>query len=208
MKKKVLGFIVAIAAIASGSIYAQNQSCNNQQGEQKECCKEAKKDKKDKKDKGGKKMAEKPRFNAFEGIQLTDNQQQKLQELRKGLGPVKLTDEQKKNLTDDQKKQMKAEAKAKKADAKKNYLNGVKEILTEQQYVIFLENNYLNGPGSQKFKGNKPFKANKDMKGKGPKGKKGDKKEMSKKDGKKADKGSMANKDNKKGKSNKKAQKA
>ena len=94
-------------------------------------------------------------YSPFDGIQLTNDQQQRLQVLRQGLGPVQLTPEMKAkikenpSLTPEQKQQLKAEKKAKKAEAKKNYLNGVKEILTPDQYVVFLENVYLYGPETQ-----------------------------------------------------------
>lgn len=159
MKKKVIGFIVAIAAITSGSVFAQNKTDQNNGKPQTECCNTAKEGKKGKGEKKG------PKFNAFEGIQLTADQQQKLQVLRQGLGPVKLTKEQKenlkkenKNLTDEQKKQKKTERKAQKSAAKKNYLNGVKGILTPDQYVMFLENVYLYSPQPQKVMGQKKGK--------------------------------------------------
>ena len=33
---------------------------------------------------------------------------------------------------------------SKRAETRENYLKGIKEILTADQYVIFLENNYRN----------------------------------------------------------------
>ena len=55
----------------------------------------------------------------------------------------------KKNLTDEQKQQLKEEKKAKKTEAKRNYLNGVKEVLTPEQYVVFLENFYIYTPDNK-----------------------------------------------------------
>lgn len=95
------------------------------------------------------------KFNPFDGIQLTEDQQQRLQELQKGIGPVQLTTEQKakikenKNLTDEQKKQLREERQAKKLEDKKKYLNGVKATLNPDQYIIFLENCYLYAPQEQ-----------------------------------------------------------
>ena len=172
MKKTVFSFIVAFAAISAAGAYAQNQASGQNNKQQSECCQ----------NKGSKKKADRPeRFNPFDGVQLTEDQQQRLQSLRQGLGPQmppkeKLSDEQKKNLTDAQKKQMKEERKAKKTQAKKDYLNGVKEILTPEQYVVFLENVYLYSPDQQKSGAPKHDKGGKGQKGhKGQKGSRGDK---------------------------------
>ena len=184
MRKKFLGIALAITAIISGTAYAQNQNDASQKQVQTECNKKSKenkkgkKDKKDKKEKGDKKTkaskegksmkerkADKQAFNPFEGIQLTTEQQQKLQSLKQSMAiakPEKKAQEgRKKDLTEEQKKQLKAEAKnkkaemkAKKAEAKKTYLAGVKEVLTPQQYTLFLENIYLKSPQGN-FKGGK-----------------------------------------------------
>lgn len=163
MKKIVTSAILAIALMAGTSAYAQTDGstgATSQKGQQ-ECCQTENGKKAEKKGKkGGKKdgklnKGNKPKFNPFEGVQLTQDQQQRLQVLRQGLGPVELTTEQQAkikenpNLTPEQKQQLKAEKKAKKMEAKKNYLNGVKEILTPDQYVIFLENCYLFAPQKQ-----------------------------------------------------------
>lgn len=178
MKKLIVSMMLATALLAGGSIYAQNQTQGNtgattQKG-QKEWTKGEKKGDK----KGGKKMGKegnKAKFNPFDGIQLTDDQQQRLQVLRQGLGPVQLTPEQQAkikenpNLTPEQKKQLKEERKAQKLQQKKNYLNGVKEVLTPEQYVVFLENVYLYAP-EKKSKAEMGFKGGKNSK----QGKKGD----------------------------------
>lgn len=201
MKKKVIGFIVAIAAITTGSVFAQKQADQAKGKQQTECCQQGKDSKKGKGERKG------PKFNAFDGIQLNADQQQKLQVLREGLGPVKLTKEEKeklkaenKGLTDEQKKQKKAERKAKKAEAKKNYLKGVKETLTPEQYVIFLENVYLYSPEQQKAMSHKDGKkkGGKDMKD----SKKRDGKDMKDKKGKKDSKGQTAMKGKKKERKN------
>lgn len=181
--------MLAGALIAGGTITAQTKADGNTGATaQKECCKEdngKKCDKKDKKcPKGDKALkgqkGNHPKFNPFDGVQLTADQQQKLQVLQQGLGPVQLTPEMKAkikenpNLTPDEKAQIKAERKAKKMETKKKYLNGVKEILTPEQYVVFLENVYLYSPQINKFtKAGKVHKGGKDFKGpKSDKGKK------------------------------------
>lgn len=182
--------MMAVALMAGGTAYAQNKADGTTGATtQKECCQDGKGDKKGKKDKAGKGQkgdkkvkGERPKFNPFDGVQLTPDQQQKLQTLQQGLGPVVLTPEQQAkikenpNLTPEEKAQLKAEKKAKKLEAKKNYLKGVKEILTPDQYVVFLENVYIASPQG-KFKAPNKAKGDKakgDKKGKhkmtGPRG--------------------------------------
>lgn len=162
MKKVFVSMMLAGALLTGGTAYAQTKTDGNTGATtQKECCQTGKDcaskgDKKGKKgDKKGKKGEKAAKFNPFDGIQLTNDQQARLQVLRQGLGPVELSKAQQekipenKNLTPEQKKQLKKEKKAKKLEAKKNYLNGVKEVLTPDQYVIFLENCYLYAPQNQ-----------------------------------------------------------
>ena len=192
MKKIVLSIMMVVALVAGGTAMAQTKTDGNTGATaQKECCKEGKGEKCDKKGKKGDKAKKdkkgqkgekgnRPKFNPFDGVQLTNDQQQKLQVLRQGLGPVVLTPEQQTkikenpNLTPQEKAQLKAERKNKKMEAKKNYLKGVKEILTPEQYVIFLENVYLYSPqsksgmkvGKDVKKNGKDFKGNKGNKAK------------------------------------------
>lgn len=160
MKKVILSMMMAGALLASGTAFAQTPTdgTTGATTQQSDCCQTNNTPQGKKKDghKGGKKdgktRAGKPKFNPFDGIELTADQQQRLQALRQGVGPVELTPEQQAkipenpNLTAEQKKQLSAERKAAKLEARKNYLNGVKEVLTPEQYVIFLENVYLYRP--------------------------------------------------------------
>ena len=200
MKKIFVNMMLASVLLIGGSSMAKAQTDGTTGATQKaQCenvgkacdnCKEGagqkgKKDKKgDKKGNKGQKgvKGNRPQFNPFDGVQLTDDQQQKLQVLRQGLGPVQLTPQEdanipvNPNLTPEQKKQLKEEKKAKKLEKKKNYLQGVKEILTPDQYVIFLENCYLYAPQQQGNIGQPRKQAkmgdrNKDRKDKGEKGK-------------------------------------
>lgn len=173
MKKIFVSMIMAAAMIAGGSAYAQSVSDGSTgasvQKEKMEKGKKANKENKAKKGVMVEKKAARPQFNPFDGVQLTDDQQQRLQLLQQGLGPVKLTPEQQakikenKNLSDAEKKQLKEERKAKQLEKKKNYLKGVKEILTPDQYVIFLENFYINVPQAkaQSMKATRGDKGNK-----------------------------------------------
>lgn len=155
MKKIFVSMIMAGALLLGGNAYAQTNANNS--GNPK-----AKTEKKECKGEGqcpncpeGKVKAGKKAFNPFDGIQLTEDQQQRLQVLQQGLGPVKLTPTQEAkikenpNLTPEQKKQLKEAKKVQRVESKKKYLNGVKEILTPEQYVVFLENVYIYGPGNQ-----------------------------------------------------------
>ena len=144
MKKLIVSTMLAMGILAMNSAYAQ--------GDKKEACDNCKKTEQCQKAKAkGMKIA-KAGANPFEGIQLTDAQQARLKELYQGLGPVVLTKEQQekikenKNLTPEQRNQLKEERKAQRVQAKKNYLKGVKETLTPDQYIIFLENCYMAAP--------------------------------------------------------------
>lgn len=170
MKKVILSMMLGAAMLVGGNAMAQTPADGTtgatkkteQAGKGKACdnCQDQKCQKGPKANKG-------PKFNPFDGIQLTDDQQQRLQVLQQGLGPVKLSKEQQAkipqnpNLTPEQKKQLKEERKAQKLQKKKDYLAGVKEILTPDQYVVFLENVYLYSPqekGKSGHKGNKEGK--------------------------------------------------
>lgn len=115
-------------------------------------------------EKGEKKDRSAKANKAFEGLNLTAEQQAKLAELRKNCTANKENCDAKKgcdsksNLTDEQKKQLKAESKAKHLEARKKYLEDVKTILTPEQYTKFLENNYLSASkknGNRKMQGMK-----------------------------------------------------
>ena len=145
--------IMAGALFTSATAFAQSKTDNTTGATtQKECC-QVNGQQSDKVLKGKKQIkVNRPQFNPFDGVQLTDDQQQRLQLLQQGLGPVVLDKAQQAkikenpNLTPEQKKQLKEERKNQKLESKKNYLKGVKEILTPDQYVVFLENVYLYSP--------------------------------------------------------------
>ena len=93
----------------------------------------------------------------FEGINLTNDQKAKISALNESLfSEEKIC--KNKELTKEQKNEIRKMKESKRAETRENYLKGIKEILTADQYVIFLENNYRN-QGSQRF-GN-PMKAKK-----------------------------------------------
>lgn len=97
-----------------------------------------------------------PVLKGFEGINLTDSQKSRIKEI---------CETNRKSG-----KQDKQAIRANKIERKKNFLENVKTVLTPEQYVAFLENNYINGG---------KVKAGKDMsfhKGDKKKDRKGDRK--------------------------------
>lgn len=108
----------------------------------------------------------------FEGISLSDDQQQRLSALR---NETKQKREQARaeykkqdNAQKAQRDQIKAERRNDRTEARKEYLSGVKEILTPQQYVVFLENSFVLSDGGSRHgmgpKGHKHFKGQKGQK--------------------------------------------
>lgn len=160
MKKKVLGFVMAALAISTIGAYAQTpaQECTSTEQCQKTC----NKDKKDKKDrKSGMRKGNPDRMNAFEGIELTADQQTKIQKLRA---------EQKANRMAD-KEAKKAAKKEAKEQSRKEYNEAVAKILTPEQYAQYQAN-------CEKMKAQKKEKKDRKKEGKGDraaKAKKGDK---------------------------------
>lgn len=160
--KKILFSIAILAssavAFAQSPTFPSTQSAT--QVEQTACCK------KDGKPAGKMERKKSGECRAFEGITLTDDQKTKLNALReskRGGKAVKGTSDKsrKSDLTPEQRKQMMAERKAGRLEARKSYLDGVKQILTPEQYVKFLENNFTitqhkdkkNGKGLNRHKG-------------------------------------------------------
>ena len=145
MKKKVLGLLLGAMAISTFGAFAQTeQQPDNKKCEQTshKCCK-ANKDKKDLK-KGDVRKDQKGAFNPFEGIVLTAEQQQKIDNLKA---------ERKA-----QKEAAKKERKEANAKERKEFDKKVEEILTPEQYKQFQSN-------CEKFKGkNKDFKRKADTK--------------------------------------------
>ena len=162
--KKVILSLAIFAASSLSMIAANNNSTNNANSNGKartECVKG------NKENKGMK---------AFEGLNLTDAQKTKLEQLnearraemqKKAEARKDNKDNKKKEqLTAEQKQQRKAEKMAKRKEAKQNYLTSVKSILTPEQYTKFLENNFKMADNHHKGmkKAGKHGKGNKDMK--------------------------------------------
>lgn len=148
MKKKVLGLALMAMALVGFNGMAQNNSQKNAQ-----CCKTQTEC-----TKGGKGLKKEAREmkNPYEGLTLTETQKSKLAELdSKRMADRKAKMEARKADNNGQKADKsknevdkKARMEARKAD-KLEYLKEVKAIIGPDQYVVFLENFYVNGGGNQ-----------------------------------------------------------
>lgn len=165
MKKKILGFTLAAMALSIASVNAQNPgstseaACQEQVVNQKpECCKN-KKDGKHKKDgvKADRIDHKGPRFNPFNGIDLTPEQQQQIDKLK-----AERKEQRKQNKDAD--KAAKKEAQAKEREA---YEAELAKILTPAQFATYKSNT-------------ENLKARSDMKGKKIEKKKGEKRDKKK----------------------------
>lgn len=158
MKKTIISLALAtVALFAVSSASAQSQDKKDGQKTEKST---------------ERKMNRQQAPNPFEGLNLTEAQQQSLKALAEDQKA------QRKEKMEGQKADRQKEAKERKESMKngrKEYLAKIKAILTPEQYVQFLENNYLNQqlkmtqgrPGMQaKAKGPK---ANNQRNGKGDK---------------------------------------
>lgn len=177
MNKKILSVALATLFTLGFSAMAQDKATT----EKKECAKECTiggKCKADGKDKKGKCCKEKAQCkegmqrkapNPFEGLNLTEAQQQQISAIVTPQQVLKAARSEKQDkadtaMTPQVRRQMVKDVRA-------NYLNQVKAVLTPEQYVQFLENNYVNAVQG------KPGKGGKDMKkGEGKDFKKGDRK--------------------------------
>lgn len=126
MKKKVLGLVMAALAISSIGAFAQNDAQQNRAQTQKECCKEGKGKKGKKECKGDKSRKGAQSNKAFEGIQLTADQQQKIEELKAN---------RKANI-----EKLKATQKNAYEQERKNFDNELAKVLTPEQYKQYESN--------------------------------------------------------------------
>lgn len=155
MKKTILSLAVLFASMSGFSAVAQTQSSNSTKATTET---QKATDKK-----------KAPRHNPFEGLNLTEKQQSELQALRASKSTEAKKDgrtagkQDKKQLSQEEKqarqKQHAEQRKARMEQRKQNrqdYLAKVKAILTPEQYVKFLENNYCDR-GCKMGKGGKSF---------------------------------------------------
>lgn len=168
MKKTLVTLSLAVVTLFGFSAFAQQQEktqCNKEKTEK--CCK-GKEGKCDK--------SQRPEFNPFEGIQLTAEQQSKIDALKQEC-KANCQKNQGKGQKQDGEKMSREQRMQQRQQAKRDYLNKVKEILTPEQYETFLENIAVNANGHDKGKMDKRgHKGGKDGKQGDRKGQKGERK--------------------------------
>ena len=163
MNKKIIGMTLAAASLLSLNGFAQTQTTAGNSVNQ-ECvaskCKQAC-------PASGKKLKH-AKSNPFDNLNLSDSQKAQLQQLAEKKKAERMQQAQ----TKKENKMRNDSAKiADRRSAKKEYLEEVKAIIGPENYVVFLENFYING-GSQRH-GNKAALSHghgnkaKTMKGKG-----------------------------------------
>lgn len=133
MKTKALLLAAILFATGSTVCFAANDNNKSDNKVKKEC------------QKGKKCEGQRCEYNPFEGLNLTENQQAKLNDLKSEFCKKQ---ENRKNSegqnVDNNKKNDKQ--RPNRRQAKREYLAKVKSILTPDQYVIFLENMTVNRP--------------------------------------------------------------
>ncbi|MBD5358220.1 MAG: hypothetical protein HDR88_14715 [Bacteroides sp.] len=145
MKKVILSFALLTASALPLLAQTDNSTATNSQ--------DAKKEQLAKMAKSVHRMANAGPDKAFEGIELTDEQKTKLNaisfanhssaDVKKGKDLKKEKDgEKQEKMTPEQMRQLREERVAKQQEDRKTYLMQIKEILTPDQYIIFLENSY------------------------------------------------------------------
>lgn len=141
MTKKLILAMFALSAVTFGSFAANGKADDNNNGvcNKKENCPKQKCDRKDR-----------VCPNPFEGLNLTETQKTQLKELRSSMPCGK-----------DRQKCDKKDGRVDRSQCKRDFLAKVKAILTPEQYVTFLENNFADR-GARRHDGN--------HKGHGPKG--------------------------------------
>lgn len=131
MKKTILAFALAAMSLTALDGMAQTSAAPAPKQEKtadKKACKERRH----------------AAVNPFEGMNLTDAQKSSL----KQLDEKRKTERKAQAQASTQKKQeMKAERRAKRQAARKAYLEEVKAIVGPENYVVFLENMYVNAGG-------------------------------------------------------------
>ncbi|MCM1138627.1 MAG: hypothetical protein NC453_08665 [Muribaculum sp.] len=153
MKKKFLGLAVIALSLVSANSFAQapnkDKTCTDKSCQTTQQCKPSK----DKK-------APCP----FDGLNLTDAQKAKVKELgeKRQAARAKMKKDKKA-----EKQRMDSAQFARRNEVMKIYLDELKGVLTPEQYVMFLENSYINANGrpgkgfghqGKDFKSNHPSK--------------------------------------------------
>ncbi len=147
-KKLIVAALGLCVLVATPAAFAQTSGNDNGK-------KELKADKR-----GGKRGAEAP--NPFEGLNLTADQQTKLEALKKECKEARMAKAETRQKQAQERKNVNREE-AKKARTEE--LARIKAILTPEQYVKFLENSYLTGRHGKKGAKDNGRLANNDRRG-------------------------------------------
>ena len=157
MKKKVLGLALVAMSLAAFNGSAQNTTTadNTVCKENRICTKNA-----DCKNQvsciKGERQARMAKADPYAGLTLTDSQKAKLEQLDN-----KCRTARKEQAQARQEKKLKNDADRRtECKARKSYLEEVKTIIGPDQYVVFLENMYING-GGQQHRGHKAYMGHK-----------------------------------------------
>lgn len=132
MKKKVLGLALVAMSLVSFSSMAQNKS--NDTTTKQETVKGKKTDKQNRR----------TQINPFDGLSLTETQKSQLQQLDANR---KTARKQQAQTRRENKQRNDSARMAQRQATKKAYLDEVKAIIGPEQYVVFLENMYVNSGG-------------------------------------------------------------
>ncbi|MDE6276740.1 MAG: hypothetical protein K2M06_01380 [Muribaculaceae bacterium] len=171
MNKKIFAIaMMALVTIGGSSAFAarqdKKQECSAADCAKKECIADSAKCDKQKCHKKGPKTE---LYNPFEGLNLSADQQAKLDKVREDIRKEQQAARQQAQAD---RQKARSEAKTKADQGRRDYLAKVKEILSPEQYVQFLENEYVNAKrqfGSRMDAHGKAFRGKHDaskMKGK------------------------------------------
>lgn len=141
MRKKLLALTLLCVSVAAVPAFASNGS-KDKPGDRKECSKRPQC-----------KKGDRECFNPFIGITLTADQRGKLEALKPAAcGQDKNCKQKSECKKSDCKKRDNScqNARLDRRQGKRDYISKVKEILTPEQYVVFLENIVVNGPDMKK----------------------------------------------------------
>lgn len=144
MKKQIITLAFAAAGLLSMNAFAQTPS--NKDGKAR-CANRTVCEKNTQCTNPTDCKGQRPACNPFEGLNLTDAQKTKLQEIP---CPRKVAQEMRKAAKSENVKANKEAAKTMRKDVRANYLRQVKEVLSADQYVTFLENYFVNTPAAGK----------------------------------------------------------
>lgn len=134
MKKKILGIaLIAISFVAFNGM-AQSATCSNNENN---VCNKINTNKRNAK------------ANPYEGLTLTEAQQTQLMQLD---AKCKAECKQKAESRKEKKNMEKTDRIAEKRASKKEYLKNVKAIIGPEQYIVFLENMFVNSPAQGRGK--------------------------------------------------------